>query len=81
METKNKKELVHEYAKEVAAGAKEKAKASTGWKKWIYAILAIIAGAAAWFTTSCEHLTPEQVQGIKAAAKAYHETIIVKPTK
>lgn len=82
METKpNKKELVHNFATDVAEDAKEKAKAATGWQKWLYVALAIIAGAAAWFTTSCTQLTPEQIQGVKAAVKAYHDTISVKPTK
>lgn len=77
----NKKELVHNFATDVAEGAKEKAKAASGWKKWLYVALAIIAGAAAWFTTGCTQLTPAQVQGVKAAVKAYHEAITVKPTK
>jgi uncharacterized membrane protein HdeD (DUF308 family) len=45
---------LHSGAARVASKANEKAKAATGWKRWIYAALAIIAGAVAFFTaTGC----------------------------
>lgn len=45
---------LHSGAARVAANANEKAKTATGWKKWLYAALAIIAGAIAFFTaTGC----------------------------
>lgn len=47
------RELLHGWASRAAAHANREAKASTGWKKWLYAAAAIIAGAVAWFTTGC----------------------------
>ena len=45
---------LHSGAARVAANANEKAKAATGWKKLLYAALAIVAGAVAFFTaTGC----------------------------
>ena len=45
---------LHSGAARVAANANETAKAATGWKRWLYAALAIIAGAVAFFTaTGC----------------------------
>lgn len=45
---------LHSGAARVAANANSKAKSATGWRKWVYAALAIIAGAVAFFTaTSC----------------------------
>lgn len=41
-------------ATKIAAAANTKAKNATGWKKWLYAAAAIIAGAVAFFTaTAC----------------------------
>lgn len=51
MEQKNeKKEVVNKVADKLADSFAEKAKAATGWKKWLWGVLAVIAGAAAWFT-------------------------------
>lgn len=45
---------LHSGASRVASTANAKAKSATGWRKWVYAALAIIAGAVAFFTaTSC----------------------------
>lgn len=45
---------LHSGASRVAAKANKKAKDATGWKRWLYAALAIIAGAVAFFTaTGC----------------------------
>lgn len=44
---------LHSGAARVASKANEKAKNAKGWKKWLYAIAAIIAGAVAFFTTGC----------------------------
>lgn len=45
---------LHSGAARVAANANVKAKAARGWKRWVYAVLAIVAGAVAFFTaTSC----------------------------
>lgn len=45
---------LHSGAARVANKANSKAKEATGWRKWGYAALAIIAGAVAFFTaTGC----------------------------
>lgn len=45
---------LHTGAARVASTANAKAKTATGWKKWLYAAAAIIAGAVAFFTaTAC----------------------------
>lgn len=45
---------LHSGAARVASKANAKAKAAEGWRKWVYAALAIIAGAVAFFTaTGC----------------------------
>ena len=45
---------LHSGAARVASKANSKAKAATGWRKWVYAAAAIIAGAVAFFTaTGC----------------------------
>ena len=45
---------LHTGASRVATSANAKAKSATGWKKWLYATAAIIAGAVAFFTaTAC----------------------------
>lgn len=45
---------LHSGAAKVAKNANAKAKGSTGWRRWVYAALAIIAGAVAFFTaTGC----------------------------
>lgn len=45
---------LHSGAAKVASKANAKAKSATGWKKWLYAASAIIAGAVAFFTaTAC----------------------------
>lgn len=43
---------LHSGAARVAANANSKAKTATGWKKWLYAIAAVLAGAVAFFTTT-----------------------------
>ena len=45
---------LHSGAAKVAASANSKAKEATGWRKWLYAAVAVIAGAVAFFTaTGC----------------------------
>lgn len=45
---------LHTGASRVANSANAKAKSATGWRKWLYAAAAIIAGAVAFFTaTAC----------------------------
>lgn len=63
------KELLNGAATKAANTANEKAKAATGWKKWLWAAGAIIAGAVAWFTQGCTNMTAEQVH---AAHVLYH---------
>ena len=69
MDKQKVKETVHGVAQKAAQAANEKAKASSGWKKWLWAIGAIIAGAIAWFTQGCTSVTPQQVH---AAHALYH---------
>lgn len=44
---------LHSGAARVAKNCNDKAKSTTGWKKWLYAIAAVVAGAVAFFTTGC----------------------------
>lgn len=45
---------LHSGAANVAKNANEKAAAASGWRRWVYAALAVIAGAVAFFTaTGC----------------------------
>ena len=60
---------LHSGAARVASKANEKARNATGWKKWLYAIAAIIAGAIAFFTTGC---TPTQVKQATYVHEVYH---------
>lgn len=41
---------LHSGAARVAANANSKATSATGWRKWVYAAVAIVAGAVAFFT-------------------------------
>lgn len=48
------KTALNSTASKIATTANTKAKNATGWKKWLYAAAAIIAGAVAFFTaTAC----------------------------
>ena len=72
---------LHSGAARGASTANEKAKNATGWKRWLYAALAIIAGAVAFFTTGC---TPTQVKQAAYAHEVYHaltgrECCLAKP--
>lgn len=63
------KSFVNSAASKAAAAANENAKASSGWKRWLWAAGAIIAAAIAWFTQGCANVTHEQVH---AAHVLYH---------
>lgn len=69
MDKQKIKETVHGVAEKAAATANEKAKASSGWKRWLWAAGAILAAAVAWFTQGCTNATPQQVH---AAHVLYH---------
>lgn len=69
MDKKQIKTTVHGFADKAAAAANEKAKTASGWRRWLWAIGAIIAGAVAWFTQGCTSVTPQQVH---AAHVFYH---------
>lgn len=43
---------LHSGASRVAAKANKKAKESAGWRRWVYAVVAILAAAVAFFTAS-----------------------------
>lgn len=44
---------LHSGAARFASSANANAKAASGWRRWIWAIAAIVAAAIAFFTTSC----------------------------
>lgn len=69
MDKKEVKSFVNSAASKAAQTANEKAKTSTGWRRWLWAAGAIIAAAVAWFTQGCETVTPQQVH---AAHVLYH---------
>lgn len=58
---------LHSGASRVAASCNQKAKTATGWKKWLYAIAAVLAGAVAWFTTGCTASYTQSASGDIAA--------------
>lgn len=61
---------LHSGASRIATSANKKAASSTGWRKWLYALIAIAAGAVAFFTsTSC---TPAQVKTAASVHELYH---------
>lgn len=63
------KKTVHGVADKAADACNKNAKTTSGWKRWLWAIGAIIAGAVAWFTQGC---TPANVEQIQAAHEWYH---------
>ena len=69
------KETVHGVANKAADACNQNAKAASGWKRWLWAIGAILAGAIAWFTQGCTSITPEQV----AAAHAFYHAATGEP--
>ena len=77
MDKKEVKTVVNSAASKAAAAANAKAKASSGWQRWLWAIAAIVAGAVAWFTTGC---TPANVEQVQAAHAIYH-VVSGKPCK
>lgn len=88
MTTEQKSQIkadLHSGASRAAAAANQKAATSTGWRKWLYALAAILAGAVAFFT-SC---TPAQVKQAATVHELYHVisgtdcsiTIPVEPSK
>lgn len=67
---------LHSGASRVASNANAKAKSATGWRKWVYAALAIIAGAVAFFTaTACTASYSQTAAGDIAAT-----VTVVQPT-
>ena len=75
MDKKQIKETVHGFATQAASKANENAKSATGWRKWLWAIGAIIAGAIAWFTQGCTSVTPQQVH----AAHVFYHAVTGEP--
>lgn len=71
------KGTVHSVADKAATACNDKAKKATGWKKWLWALGAIVAGAVAWFTQSC---TPTNMEQLQAAHTLYH-AVTGKPCK
>lgn len=57
---------LHSGAARVATNANSKAQSATGWRKWVYAAVAIVAGAVAFFTaTSCTVHYEQSAGGIR----------------
>lgn len=55
---------LHSGASRVASKANSKAQSATGWRKWVYAAVAIIAGAVAFFTaTGCTATYTQSASG------------------
>ena len=75
MDKKQINETVHGVADKAADACYEKAKAASGWKKWLWAIGAVIAGAVAWFTQGCESVPPAQVH----AAHVFYHAVTGEP--
>ena len=69
MEENKVKSYVNEAARELAARANKKAKDSSGWVRWVWALVAIAGAAVAFFTAGCEAVTPAQIH---AAHAVYH---------
>jgi hypothetical protein len=53
-----------------AAKVAAKAKAASGWRKWLWGTLAVVLGAAAYFLSGCGQVTAEQVQAVHGV---YHD--------
>lgn len=66
-EQKNRLQGVADKAAQKVAA---KAKAASGWKKWLYGVLAVLLGAAAYFLSGCGQVTAEQVQAVHGV---YHD--------
>ena len=77
MDKQEVKSFVNSAASKAAAAANENAKNSSGWRKWLWAIGAIIAGAVAWFTQGCTSVTPQQVH----AAHVFYHAVTGEPCK
>ena len=56
---KTKNELTEKVAANLATNAADKAKMSHGVMRWVWAGIATIAAAIAWFTQSAEQKQPE----------------------
>ena len=55
---------LHSGAARVAANANSKAKEAAGWRRWVYAAVAIVAGAVAFFTaTGCTATYTQSASG------------------
>lgn len=59
---------LHSGAARVAAGANSKAQSASGWRKWVYAAVAVIAAAVAFFTTGCTATYSQSAAGDIAAS-------------
>ena len=66
-ETKDKiKDVAADAAKDATEWLKDEAKASTGLMRWVYGILALLGMGVCVWLSSCNGVTPEQVQGAHA---------------
>ena len=71
------KKFVNGAAVKAAETANQNAKTATGWKRWLWAAGAILAGAIAWFTQGCTSVTPQQVH----AAHVFYHAVTGEPCK
>lgn len=64
-ETKDKlKDVAADAAKDATEWLKEEAKASTGLMRWVWGILALLGMGVCVWLSSCNSVTPEQVQAL-----------------
>lgn len=57
------KEMLHNWASRSAAKANTEAKSASGWKRLLWALGAILAGAVAYFTTGCTASYTQSAEG------------------
>lgn len=56
-----KQEIAHNISKNIAEHSANKARNTKGWKQWLLAIVAALAGAIAWFTQETETAKDENI--------------------
>ena len=73
--TNDQKNSLHSAAEKTAAAAADKARAASGWKKWLYFLAAIAAAGVALFTaTGC-------AAAIRQTADGFNGLIVILPAE
>lgn len=87
-ETKDKlKDVAADAAKDATEWLKEEAKSSTGVMRWVYGILALLGMGVCVWLSSCNGVTPEQVQAAETIFTTlggevkYRVVPVVEPVK